>query len=167
MSFTLFLDTTNATQNVAGRDYTWGFDFSGVESGDYDVSFSFSSRFFTVGAATPYNGQPTPLLNMSIQHAANAYECDTVSNQHTSSHIGLLKYKNMQQNNAVAGTLIAQLDADWYTNPPVFFPNISTSTNTVRLWLTQGGAGNPQFGVDTIGFMVALKFTKKESLSNL
>lgn len=163
MSFTLFLDTTNATQNTAGKDYTWNFDFSAVEQGAYDVSFAFSSRFFTVGAATPYNGEPTPVLNMSIQQAANAYELDTVSNQHTSSHIGLLKYRSMQQDNTTAGTLIAQLDAEWTTNPPITFRNVGTSSNTVRLWITQAGAGNPAIGVSVVGFMVSLRFEKKES----
>jgi len=130
MSFNIVLSSSNVyATNTAGKDYTWAYDFSGKEDGDYLVSFDFQCGNITTVSTDFATISPTQ-FSCDFGSIGQIYLARSTSNNITTRVLGLLR---MIFITTTIGTYAANTD----DNFPVLFKNINKSSSFIRIKLLQ------------------------------
>ena len=149
MSFTLVLSTNSVyATNTAGKDYTWAFDSSIIEDGDYELTFQYSSG--NIALATFATNGPIQ-LSMDIGAFPTNYLAGSVVKRETTQIIGLL---NLEWKSTSVATYIANND----DNSPVYFKSLNRNSNFIRLHLDQSSGA--LIGTGITPWVVSLNFKK-------
>lgn len=152
MSFNIVLSTNSAySTNTAGKDYTWAYDFSGREDGDYMVSFDFQSSNIAVLVDFGSGNSPTQ-LSCNFGSIGQMYVAGSTSNNGSSQVLGLLR---MFFGNVNSNTYVANSD----DNFPILFKNINRNASFIRIKLLQAD-GTTLIDNALTSFIVILVFTK-------
>ena len=126
MSFNIVLTTNSVyATNTIGKDYTWAYDFSGKEHGDYMVSFQYASGNI---AQTNFSTNGPVQLSLDIGNYGNKYLASSIVASPNSQILGSLR---MDWRN----TSIASYNANNTDNYPVLFKNVNKSNNFIRIHL--------------------------------
>ena len=131
MSFNILLSTTDVYDtNTNNKDYTWAYDFSRKEDGEYLVSFQFVSN--NIAQAT-FSTQGPIQVTCDFGNQGNNSLAGSLVSSTTSQILGSLK---LDWRNSSIATLVAnKMD-----NYPVPFKNINKNSNFIRITL-QGITG--------------------------
>ena len=135
--------------NTALKDFTWAYNFSNVEDGDYEVGFTFQS-----GNATGITSQTSNLpclLTLSIGVNPQQYVAGALVSNQTSNILGQL---NVNWFSATLATFVANAT----TNHPVIIKGLNRASNFIRMSLI-GGTG-AIIGTGVANWFVVLNFTK-------
>ena len=126
MSFNILLSTTDVyTTNTAGKDYTWAYDFSGKEDGEYLVSFQYVSGNIT---QTSFSTNGPVQLSLDIGNFSTNYLASSLVVSPNTQILGSLR---LDWRSAVVASYVAnKMD-----NYPVLFKNINKSNNFIRIHL--------------------------------
>lgn len=131
MSFNILLSTTNVYDtNTNNKDYTWAYDFSRKEDGEYLVSFQFVSNNI---AQTNFSSNGPVLLTCDFGNLGNNYLAGETVSQSNTKILGSLKLD--WRSNSIATLVANKMD-----NYPVPFKNINKNSNFIRITL-QGITG--------------------------
>lgn len=149
MSFTLVLSTNSVyATNTAGKDYTWAFDSSVIEDGDYELTFKYSSG--NIALATFATNGPIQ-LSMDMGAFPTNYLAGSAVKRETTQIIGLL---NLDWISTSVATYIANND----DNSPVYFKSLNRNSNFIRLHLDQSSGALVGTGITP--WVVSLNFKK-------
>lgn len=130
--YNILLTTANAqTTNTAGKDYTWIYDFSRFQEGNYEVSFIFTSTNIAL-ASFATNGPIN--LSMDIGVLSETYLALPNNTNSKTQIIGTVPL-------LWSSTTIATYKADTTDNVPVLFNSINRNTNFIRLSLLTLSSG--------------------------
>ena len=130
MSFNIVLTTNSVyATNTTGKDYTWAYDFSGKEDGDYLLSFKFQCGNITT-VSTDFAAISPTQFSCDFGSIGQIYLGSSTSNNITSKILGLLR---MIFITTTIGTYVANTD----DNFPVLFKNINKSSSFIRIKLLQ------------------------------
>ena len=102
VSYSLILSTENGTQTTKGNpaDYTWGFDWSEFEAGNYEMIFTFLSD--NLNQIATYNDINRPCINLDLGGILpNAFEVVDVFTSRRSQHIGFLRSEIQAATNGI------------------------------------------------------------------
>jgi hypothetical protein len=149
MSFTLVLSTNSVyATNTAGKDYTWAFDSSVIEDGDYELTLQFSSG--NIALANFGTNGPVQ-LSMDIGAFPSNYVAGSVVKRETTQILGSLR---LVWSSSTIGTYVAN-NTD---NHPVYFKSLNRSTNFIRIHLDQSSGA--LIGTGITPWVVTLGFKK-------
>ena len=153
MSFNIVLTTNNVyATNTTGKDYTWAYDFSGKEDGDYMVSFDFQCGNISTTPITDFNSVSPTQFSCDFGSIGQMYLASSTSNNITSRVLGLLRMIFLTTS---VGTYIANID----DNFPLLFKNINKSSSFIRIKLLQAN-GTSLVNQNVAPWTVYLKFQK-------
>ena len=125
-SFTVYLNTTNVlATNTAGKDYTWGFDFSFIEDGDYEMSLQFTSGNI---ALADYSTNGAVQVSVETGVTPLVYSAGSSVRAIPTQIVGSLR---LYWNSATVATYVANRT----DNHPVIFKNLNKSSNFIRVHL--------------------------------
>lgn len=149
MSFTLVLSTNSVyATNTAGKDYTWAFDSSIIEDGDYELTFQYSSG--NIALATFATNGPIQ-LSMDIGAFPTNYLAGSVVKRETTQILGSLR---LDWRSATVATYVAN-NTD---NHSVYFKSLNRSSNFIRIHLDQSSGA--LIGTGITPWIVTLGFKK-------
>lgn len=149
MSFNLVLSTNSVyATNTAGKDYSWTFDSSVIEDGDYELTFKYSSG--NIALATFATNGPIQ-LSLDMGAFPTNYLAGSVVKRETTQVIGLL---NLEWRSASVATYTAN-NKD---NHPVYFKSLNRNSNFIRLHLDQSSGA--LIGTGITPWVVSLNFKK-------
>lgn len=135
--------------NTALKDFTWAYNFSNVEDGDYEVGFTFQS-----GNATGITNQTSNLpclLTLSLGVNPQQYVAGSVVSSQSSNILG-------QVSVSFFSASLATFVANSTTNHPVIIKGLNKANNFIRMSLI-GGTG-ALIGTGVANWFVVLNFTK-------
>ena len=151
MSFNILLSTTNVYAiNTVGNDYTWAYDFSDKEDGDYMVSFDFQSS--NIAVLVDFSGNSPTQLSCDFGSVGKMELAGSTFNNSSSQVLGLLR---MFFGNVNSNTYIANSD----DNFPILFRNVNKNANFIRIKLLQAN-GTTLIANALTSWIVILVFTK-------
>jgi hypothetical protein len=149
MSFNLILTTNTVyATNTAGKDYSWAFDSSVIEDGDYQLTFQFTSG--NIALATFATNGPVQISVDTGSFGSN-YVGGALVSSISSQIFGSLR---LVWSSATIATYVAN-NTD---NHPVYFKNVNKSSNFIRIHLDQ--AGGTLVGTGITPWVVVLNFQK-------
>ena len=135
--------------NTSLKDFTWAYNFSNVDEGDYEVGFTFQSGNAT-GIVSQTSNLPC-LITLSIGVNPQQYTASSVVSTQTSNILGQL---NVNWFSATLATFVANAT----TNHPVIIKGLNRSSNFIRMSII-GGTG-ALIGTGVSSWFVVLNFTK-------
>ena len=151
MSFNIVLTTNSVyATNTTGKDYTWAYDFSGKEDGDYMVSFDFQCG--NIGSLTDFASISPTQLSCDFESIGQMYLAGSISNNITTRVLGLLR---LLFTTNLANTYTANSE----DNFPILFKNINKSASFIRIKLLQAN-GTTLIANALTTWTVYLKFQK-------
>jgi hypothetical protein len=154
MSFNIVLSSSNVyATNTAGKDYTWAYDFSGKEDGDYLVSFDFQCGNITT-TLVDFSGNSPIQLSVDFGSIGQMYLAGSTYGNFSTKILGLVRL-------LVTTVTVSTYSANNQDNFPVLFKNINKSPSFIRIKLLQADGItliNQLTGVAP--WMVYLKFQK-------
>lgn len=149
MSFTLVLSTNSVyATNTAGKDYTWVFDSSVIEDGDYQLTLQFTSG--NIALATFATNGPIQ-LSMDIGAFPSNYLAGSVVRRETTQILGSLRLD-------WKSATVATYQANNTDNHPIYFKSLNRSSNFIRLHLDQSSGA--LIGTGLTPWVVTLGFKK-------
>ncbi len=126
MSFNVVLTNNNVyATNTANKDYTWAYDFTNAEYGDYLVSFQFTSGNI---AQANFGTQGPIQVTIDLGCQGQNYLAGSLVTSTTSQILGSLRLE-------WKSTSVATLVAGKNDNFPVMFKNVRNSSNFIRIHL--------------------------------
>lgn len=126
MSFQVVLDVNKAFAiNSAGEDYTWAFNWSMAEEGDYLMSYSFASGNITL-ATFATNGPVVMSVDFGIR--SFTYLAGATTQATSSSIAGNIR---LNWRSTTVATYFAQKD----DNFPIVVKDLSKASNFIRVRL--------------------------------
>ena len=148
VSYSLILSTENGTQTTKGNpaDYTWGFDWSEFEAGNYEMIFTFLSD--NLNQIATYNDINRPCINLDLGGILpNAFEVVDTFTSRRSQHIGFLRSEIQTATN---GIFLYNVNSAGSTTIN-FYDNIGNPhgvdlINGLTYSLTQGAGGDNNTG---------------------
>ena len=150
MSFQILLSTTDVySTNTAGKDYTWAFDFSNKEDGDYLVSFQYGSGNITL---TNLSTNGPVQLSLDIGNCGKNYLATSLAVSRNTQILGSLR---LDWRNTVVGSYLANK----IYNYPFLFKNINKSNNFIRIHLD--GITGALVGTGLTEWNIILNFEKQ------
>ena len=102
VSYSLILSTENGTQTTRGNpaDYTWSFDWSEFEDGNYEMIYTFLSD--NLNQVATFNDINRPCLNLDLGGILpNAFEVVDAFTSRRSQHIGFLRSEIQSTTNGI------------------------------------------------------------------
>jgi hypothetical protein len=151
MSFNVILKTNSTdymTENTAGKDYTWGFDFSTCEPGAYEMRTYFNSGNIAL-ATFATNG--VAILSVNIgQNSTNKLGAK-LNTAITTVNVGPLRLD-------WKSATVAQYVLDSTDLPSQIIKSLNTSANTIRIHIDQ--LSGAIIGTGVTGWCVVLEFKK-------
>ena len=102
VSYSLILSTENGTQTTRGNpaDYTWSFDWSEFEAGNYEMIYTFLSD--NLNQVATFNDINRPCLNLDLGGILpNAFEVVDAFTSRRSQHIGFLRSEIQSTTNGI------------------------------------------------------------------
>ena len=135
--FNICLSTASTYSiETAGKAFTFAFDFSNMDNGKYKMTWSGQSLNYVQATFLQNTG-----INLSIGNLSNTFVSNTTTSNKNYNSIGIFK------TNIITAT-ISNFNCNVTDNPPVYFDNISTSNNFIKLQFVD-------FGTNTlIGFVM-------------
>jgi len=132
--FNICLSTASASTyysvDTAGKAYTFAFDFSNMDNGKYKMTWSAQSLNFVQATFLQNTG-----INLSIGNSSNTFVANTTTSNKNYNSIGIFK------TNIITAT-IGNFTCNTTDNPPVYFDNISTSNNFIKLQFVDFGTNS-------------------------
>ena len=122
VSYSLILSTENGTQTTRGNpaDYTWSFDWSEFEDGNYEMIYTFLSD--NLNQVATFNDINRPCLNLDLGGILpNAFEVVDAFTSRRSQHIGFLRSEIQSTTNGI------------------FFTGVNSTPNGVISFYDQNG----------------------------
>jgi len=149
MSFQLLLDTSLVfSTNTAQKDFTWAFNTSVIEDGDYLMSYTFSSG--NIALATFATNGPTVLtVDLGARASSYAAGATVVTRPTTVAGIVRLDWKS---------TTVATYSASIMDNFPILIKDLNKASNFIRLRLETNNGALVTTGIS--GWYVVLYFEK-------
>lgn len=156
VSYSLILSTENGTQTTRGNpaDYTWGFDWSEFEDGNYEMIYTFLSD--NLNQVATFNDVNRPCVNLDLGGILpNAFEVVDTFTSRRSQHIGFLRSEIQSTTN---GIFLSNVKSDG-SNTLAFYDNIGNPEpinliNGQTYTITQvggvGGGGDTNTGNITL-----------------
>lgn len=149
MSFNVILNTNTVyATNTAGKDYTWAYDFSTAEDGDYLVTLQFSSG--NIALATFGTNGPVQ-ISVDFGSFGSNYVGAALVSSISSQIFGSLRL-------VWASATVATYQANNTDNHPVYFKNLNKGTNFIRIHLDQ--SNGTLVGTGITPWVVVLNFKK-------
>jgi len=126
MSFNLILTTNTVyATNTAGKDYTWAFDSSVIEDGDYQLTFQYTSG--NIALATFATNGPVQ-ISMDIGAFPSNYVAGSIVKRETTQILGSLRLD-------WKSTTVATYQANNTDNHPIYYKNLNKNSNFIRIHL--------------------------------
>jgi len=126
MSFNILLSTTDVyATNTNDKDFTWAYDFSNKQDGEYLVSFQFVSNNI---AQASFSTQGPIQLTCDFGNQGNNYLAGEKVSQSNTKILGSLRLD--WRNSSIATLFANKMD-----NYPVLFKNINKNASFIRISL--------------------------------
>ena len=132
--FNICLSTASASTyysvDTAGKAYTFAFDFTNMDNGKYKMTWSAQSLNYVQATFLQNTG-----INFDIGNASNTFVSNTTTSNKNYRSIGIFKTN-------IITSAIANFNSRVHDNPPVYFDNIKTSNNFIKIQFVDFGTNN-------------------------